>query len=284
MLEISDLTEMQRQALDWKRSGRPLVFVPTMGFLHDGHASLMRLARARLPEARLVVSIFVNPAQFGPKEDFARYPRDLARDRALCAENGVDLIFLPTAPAIYPEGFATWIDPGEIAAVFEGAIRPGHFRGIATVVLKLFQLVQPDAAVFGQKDAQQVAVIKQLVRDLNLPVELFIAPTRREDDGLAMSSRNVYLSPEERSQAPVLSAALRTAVQTIKLGQRSGDAVRARMEAVVRERPLARLDYADVVDAATFKPLDKLQGNALLLIAARFGATRLIDNEPITIS
>ena len=284
MLEISDLTEMQRQALDWKRSGRPLVFVPTMGFLHDGHASLMRLARARLPEARLVVSIFVNPAQFGPKEDFARYPRDLARDRALCAENGVDLIFLPTAPAIYPEGFATWIDPGEIAAVFEGAIRPGHFRGIATVVLKLFQLVQPDAAVFGQKDAQQVAVIKQLVRDLNLPVELFIAPTRREDDGLAMSSRNVYLSPEERSQAPVLSAALRTAVQTIKLGQRSGDAVRARMEAVVRERPLARLDYADVVDAATFKPLDKLQGNALLLIAARFGATRLIDNEPISIS
>lgn len=284
MLEISDLNEMQRQALDWKRSGRPVVFVPTMGFLHEGHASLMRLARVRLPGARLVVSIFVNPAQFGPKEDFARYPRDLDRDRAICEENGVDLIFLPAAPAIYPEGFATWIDPGEIAAIFEGAIRPGHFRGIATIVLKLFQLVQPDAAVFGQKDAQQVAVIQQMTRDLNLPVELFIGPTRREDDGLAMSSRNVYLSPEERLQAAGLSAALRTAVQMIKLGQRSADGVRARMEAVVRERPLARLDYAEAVDAASFKPLDKLQGNALLLIAARFGATRLIDNEPIFIS
>ena len=283
MLEITDIAEMQRQALDWKRSGRPVVFVPTMGFLHEGHVSLMRLARARLPDARLVVSIFVNPAQFGPQEDFARYPRDLAHDRALCAENGVDLLFLPIAPAIYPEGFATWVEPGEIAAVFEGAIRPGHFRGIATVVLKLFQLVQPDAAVFGQKDAQQVAVLKQMTRDLNLPVKLIIAPTRREDDGLALSSRNVYLSPEERSQAPALSAALRTAVQMIKLGQRSGDAVRARMEVVVREQSLARLDYADAVDAVTFKPLDKLSGNVLLLIAARFGTTRLIDNELLVI-
>jgi pantoate--beta-alanine ligase len=284
MLEITAPAEMQQHALELKRGGTPVAFVPTMGALHDGHLSLMKLAKQQSPGGKLVVSIFVNPAQFGKNEDLANYPRPLARDRELCEQAGVDLLFRPSANDIYPPGFATFVEPGPLGSLFEGAIRPGHFRGVATVVLKLFNLVQPDVAVFGQKDAQQVAVLKQLVRDLSIPVELLIGSTHRELDGLALSSRNVYLNPAEREAAPCLNLALRAGAALIRGGERKGDSVRSAMEKIVRAQPLARLDYAEVVRAGNFSPLDELKGEMLLIIAAKFGNTRLIDNEPVTIA
>ncbi len=283
MLVLTTPAQMLEYARAVKAKGVKIVFVPTMGFLHEGHASLMRLGKKRCPGGDLVVSIFVNPAQFGPNEDLARYPRDLTRDRALCEREGAEVLFLPTAGAIYPPGFDTFIEPGKIATLFEGAIRPGHFRGVCTVVNKLFNLVQPDLAVFGRKDAQQVAVLKQMVRDLAIPVELLVGPTMREPDGLALSSRNVYLNPEERAQALALNDALREARALIAGGEPRGDAIRRRMAEIVGRQPLARLDYADVVDAASFRTLDTLTGDCLLLLAAKFGPTRLIDNEPVSI-
>lgn len=254
--------------------------VPTMGYLHEGHLSLVRQARSE--SDLLAVSIFVNPAQFGPREDLTRYPRDLPRDLHLLETCGVDVVFAPAVEEMYPPGFATYVDPcGPLVAEAEGASRPGHFRGVATVVLKLFQILAPQRAYFGQKDAQQVAVISRMVADLSLPVTVCICPTVREADGLAMSSRNAYLTPEVRPAAGVLYQALQAGLQAFEEGVQAGSSpacVLDAMHKVVVDEPLARLDYVDMRDPGTFLPLEHLHAPALFLIAAFLGSTRLIDN------
>nr|BBH92954.1 pantothenate synthetase [Thermogemmatispora argillosa] len=276
-----DIITTVRELRSWRTAlpGQSSVgLVPTMGYLHEGHLSLVR--RARAENDRVVVSIFVNPIQFGAREDLERYPRDLARDCQLLEEQGVDAVFAPTAAEMYPPHFITYVEPqGPLAREGEGASRPGHFRGVATVVLKLFNLTQPQRAYFGQKDAQQVAVIKALVADLHLPIELVIMPTVREPDGLAMSSRNSYLSPEGRRAATVLYRALLAGKEVYERRADAGTAevVRAMRETIARE-PLARLDYADVRHPETFQPLERLQAPALLAVAAFVETARLIDN------
>jgi pantoate--beta-alanine ligase len=273
---VETVIEMRRVRREW--GDGTVGFVPTMGYLHAGHLSLARAARAE--NDVVVASIFVNPTQFGPNEDLARYPRDLPRDLALLDVEGVDAVFTPSVEEMYPAGFATYVAPtGLIAERLEAARRPGHFRGVATVVAKFFQIVAPDRAYFGQKDAQQVAVIRRLLADLNFSLELRVAPTVREPDGLAMSSRNAYLGPEDRAAATALFRALsagRWAFDT-HLG---GDAreVTCAMEAMVVAEPRAMLDYADVCDPDSFAPLETLRAPALLAIAARVGPARLIDN------
>jgi pantoate--beta-alanine ligase len=249
-----------------------------MGYLHEGHLSLVRQAREE--SAMLAVSIFVNPAQFGPREDLGRYPRDLPRDLRLLEECGVDIVFAPAVEDMYPPGFATYVDPyGPLVAAAEGASRPGHFRGVATVVLKLFQILNPQRAYFGQKDAQQVAVLARMVADLCLPVTLRIFPTVREADGLALSSRNAYLMPQLRAAAGVLYTALLAGKQAFLAQASTGPiGVINAMQEVVAGEPQARLDYAEIRDPGTFLPLEHLHAPALLLIAAFLGSTRLIDN------
>jgi pantoate--beta-alanine ligase len=254
--------------------------VPTMGYLHAGHIALV--ARARRENALVAASIFVNPTQFGPHEDLARYPRDLARDQALLAEAGCDLLFAPTPTEMYPPGHATFVDVGPVAAPLEGARRPGHFRGVATVVLKLFGLMQPTRAYFGQKDAQQLAVLRRMAADLDLPVEIVGCPIVRAEDGLALSSRNVYLSPAERAAAPVLHRALLAARAAWQNGLRDGQRLQACLVDVLSREPLAQVDYACVVDPHTFEERHGERGAALLVLAVRFGSTRLIDNELLT--
>ena len=266
-----------RQAIDaWRTAGERIGFVPTMGALHAGHLSLVRLAREHA--SKVVASVFVNPAQFGPHEDFNRYPRQPETDSRLLETAGCDLLFLPEAVTIYPLRHATFVEPAGAAEGLEGACRPGHFRGVATVVCALFNLVRADVAVFGEKDAQQLAVIRQMVRDLHLPVEIVPAPTIREVDGLAMSSRNAYLSPEERRAATVLHRALRAAETAISEGERRGDAVRERLREVLNTEPLAHVEYAEVVSADSFQPVATLSGRLVLPLAVRIGGTRLIDN------
>lgn len=250
-----------------------------MGWLHAGHRALM--ARARAENATVVVSIFVNPRQFGDPADLARYPRNEARDVAICAEERVDLVFAPTVDEIYPPGFDTTISVGAVSRPLEGAARPGHFDGVATVVAILFDLVGAERSYFGQKDAQQLLVIRQMARDLAIRTEVLAHPTVREADGLAMSSRNVHLSPEERSAAAVLRRALLSAREAWVNGERSGEALRTRMRAELSEEPLAHIDYVSIADAATLDELATLDGPALASLAVRFGKTRLIDNEPI---
>jgi len=253
-----------------------LGLVPTMGFLHEGHLSLVR--RARAENAFVAATIFVNPTQFGPSEDLARYPRDLPRDLALLQREGVDLVFTPTVAEMYPPGFSVSIDVGPVATPLEGAARPGHFRGVATVVCKLFNITAPQRAYFGQKDAQQTLVIRRMTTDLNLPVEIVICPTIREPDGLAMSSRNVYLQPEERRAATVLVRALREAQACFAAGERRGDMLRAAMHAVLNAEPLARPEYVSVADLTDLHELDQVTSGALASLAVRIGTTRLIDN------
>jgi pantoate--beta-alanine ligase len=262
-------------------AGERIGFVPTMGALHDGHLSLVRLARSHA--ARVVGSVFVNPTQFGPGEDFERYPRQLERDAALLESAGCDLLFAPAVETMYPPGSSTFLDPAGPAEGLEGAHRPGHFRGVATVVSALFLLVQPDVAVFGEKDAQQLAVLRRMVRDLHFPIEIVPGPTLREADGLAMSSRNVYLDPDERRAAAVLHRALVRAQEAIAQGERSGDAVRRAMGAVLAGEPRARVEYAEVVDAGSFQPVETLRGALVLPMAVRIGKTRLIDNFQLTV-
>lgn len=260
-----------------RASGERLALVPTMGYLHAGHISLIAAARERAQ--RVVVSIFVNPTQFGPTEDLARYPRDFERDRAMCQEAGVDAIFHPGVEEMYPAGYATRVTvEGPLTAGLCGASRPGHFAGVATVVAKLFTICEPDVAVFGQKDAQQAAVIRRMTADLNLPVDIVVAPIVREADGLAMSSRNVYLSPEERAQATALHGALQAAEASVSRGEREARKILDTVRSVLSKAPLGRVDYAELVDAQTLEPVSMLERPALLALAVFFGRTRLIDN------
>jgi len=251
-------------------------FVPTMGYLHEGHLSLVR--RARAENDHVAVSIFVNPTQFGPHEDYNRYPRDLERDLRLLEPLGVDLVFAPSVEEMYPPGFQTWVIVEEVSRPLEGAARPGHFRGVATVVTKLFNIVQPDRAYFGQKDAQQAVVIRRMVQDLNIPVEIVVCPTVREPDGLAMSSRNTYLNPEERRAATVLFRALQATKARYEQGERDAERLREAMREVIQAEPLARLDYVSVADPETLQELDRVEDRALLSLAVYIGKTRLIDN------
>ncbi|MDA0364687.1 MAG: pantoate--beta-alanine ligase [Chloroflexi bacterium] len=256
-------------------------FVPTMGFLHAGHRTLMDHARAECQS--LAISIFVNPTQFGPGEDFERYPRDEVRDLAMCEAAGADLVFMPTVHEMYPAGATTTVTVGGITSVLEGAHRPGHFDGVATVVSKLFHIMQPDRAYFGQKDAQQLLVIRSMVRDLDMPVTIVACPTVREPDGLALSSRNVYLSPEERMQALSLSRGLRQTAAAFTEGVRNAPRLRGIVEREVAAQPLARIDYVSLADADMLAELDgEIVAPALLSMAVRFGRTRLIDNAVLT--
>jgi pantoate--beta-alanine ligase len=254
----------------------PVGLVPTMGFLHEGHLSLARRARAEC--VSVAASIFVNPSQFGPSEDLASYPRDLPRDLALLKEAGVDLVWTPTAEIVYPADFQSWITVEEVARALEGAHRPGHFRGVATVVAKLFNAFQPDRAYFGQKDAQQAAVIRQMARDLNFPVEVVICPTVREHDGLAMSSRNAYLHGQQRPAAAVLFRALSTAAAVYAAGERDAEALRQLMAEIIDSEPLARRQYVSVADPISLHELQGPIQRALLSMAVYIGKTRLIDN------
>jgi pantoate--beta-alanine ligase len=262
--------------------GCSLGLVPTMGALHAGHASLIRAARR--DNDFVAVSIFVNPTQFGPREDFAQYPRPLEKDLQLCAAEGVDLVFAPEAGAMYPPGYCTFVEVQGLQQVLCGAARPIHFRGVATVVLKLFQIVQPQRAYFGQKDAQQVRILQQMVRDLDVPLEIRVCPIVREVDGLALSSRNQYLNEEERRQAPILFQALEQAQRQIEAGTRAAAQVRHTLATRIATAPLARLEYAAVVDYGTLAPLEHLKGQVLLALAVHFGSTRLIDNALIDVA
>jgi pantoate--beta-alanine ligase len=254
----------------------PVGFVPTMGYLHEGHLELVRRARAENPT--VAVSIFVNPTQFGPKEDFAQYPRDPERDLALLKKEGTDIVFMPSAEEMYPPGFDSWVEVGRITERLEGAARPGHFRGVATVVAKLFNIIRPDKAYFGQKDAQQLAVIKKMVVDLDMGIEIVAVPTVREPDGLAMSSRNTYLSAEERRQAAVLYQSLKLAQKLYAEGEKEAKAIIGQMTALIGQQPLANIEYISIADAGTLEELDRVKPPTLVSMAVRFGKTRLIDN------
>ena len=269
---------------DWserlRREGVTIGCVPTMGALHDGHRALIRAARLRCDA--LVVSIFVNPIQFGPAEDLAKYPRPIGKDRELCREEGVDVCFEPSAAAMYPIGFQTVVTVPSIATRWEGEARPHHFAGVATVVTKLFGIVRPHLALFGQKDYQQAALVRQLAKDLSLGVEIVVRPTVREQDGLAMSSRNVYLSPDERIVAPTLYKSLQAGAEAIRNGTTDASAVQSAMAAVVRQEPALTVDYLSVCDPLTLEPLSIVTFKAVLLGAVRLGFIRLIDNLMVT--
>jgi pantoate--beta-alanine ligase len=260
-------------------AARPIGLVPTMGALHAGHRSL--IARARAENATVIVTIFVNPAQFNESGDFARYPRDEARDFGICEAEGADIVFAPPVEEVYPPGFDTRVILGAVARPLEGAARPGHFEGVATVVAVLFGLAGADTAYFGQKDAQQSVVVRRMAADLAIPTEVVACATVREPDGLALSSRNALLSPAERSAAPVLFRALRAAAARHEAGERDADVLRSVMRATLGEEPLAHPEYVSVADAATLAELDRVEGPAILSMAVRFGSTRLIDNVPL---
>ena len=254
----------------------PVGFVPTMGYLHEGHLSLVR--RSKVECASTVASIFVNPTQFGPNEDLSKYPRDLERDLRLLEALGVDLVWTPTPQVMYPPGYQTWVTVEELTQSLEGALRPGHFRGVTTVVAKLFNAVQPQKAYFGQKDAQQAAVIRRMAKDLDFPVEIVVCPIVRESDGLAMSSRNTYLSAGERQAATVLYRALSAAKTAFEAGERDAEALRRSVREMVASKPLVTLQYVSCADYETLQELARVEGKALLSMAVYVGKTRLIDN------
>ncbi|HSB68905.1 MAG TPA: pantoate--beta-alanine ligase [Candidatus Methylomirabilis sp.] len=273
---IQSPAEMRRMVEDARQAGKSIGLVPTMGALHEGHLSLIRRCRAENDLA--VMSLFVNPTQFNRTEDLDRYPRDLDRDARLARSAGVDVIFAPAADDMYPAGFTTSVNVERLTDRWEGASRPGHFRGVATVCTKLFTICRPHRAYFGQKDYQQSLVVRRLVADLNLPLDIVVLPTVREADGLALSSRNVLLNPEERRQAAILSQALIQARAAVGNGQRDATQLRAGVEAEIRRMPLAKIDYVAVCDPDTLEPLTEIAGRAVVLVAASFGQTRLIDN------
>jgi pantoate--beta-alanine ligase len=276
---ITSIPEMKAVVRQHRSSSRTIGFVPTMGFLHEGHLSLVRASRKKADVT--VVSIFVNPAQFGPKEDFKAYPRDLGRDCALLEKEGVDYVFHPEASQMYPDGYKTYVEVHDLQDKLCGRSRPGHFRGVCTVVLKLFQIVEPDFAFFGQKDAQQAIILRKMVRDLNLNVQVEVMPIIREPDGLAMSSRNTYLNPQERTAAVVLTRSLAEAKTVIERGERRAEVVLGRMRAMIEKEPLARIDYVEAVDAQDLKPVKEIRSGTLIALAVYIGTTRLIDNLTI---
>jgi pantoate--beta-alanine ligase len=267
---------MKTAAAGLRAQARTIGFVPTMGFLHEGHLSLVRECRKKADVT--VASIFVNPLQFGPREDFRRYPRDPERDSSLLEKEGVDILFLPSDREMYPEGYRTSVEVAGLQDKLCGRSRPGHFRGVATVVLKLFNIVRPDYAFFGQKDAQQVVVLRRMTEDLNMDVEIRALPIIREPDGLAMSSRNTYLSAEERQAAVILFRSLEEARRMFESGERAAGRIRERLLRAIASEHLARIDYAEVVDARSLEPVERIDGRALVALAVYIGKTRLIDN------
>ena len=276
---ISDIAEMQARCLEARRQGRRIAFVPTMGYLHEGHLSLLRAGRAE--GDILVLSIFVNPAQFGVGEDFDSYPRDLTRDADMARSVGTDWIFAPRAADMYPRGYATWVNVEGLTDTLCGASRPGHFQGVTTVVCKLLNIVQPHLALFGQKDFQQLAVIRRMCLDLNLPVEVRGLPIVRESDGLAMSSRNVNLSPSQRQQALALHAGIQQACVLVRQGERDSRRIIAAVQDRIQQEPEATIDYVQICHDETLADLDGIDRHAVLLLAVRVGAVRLIDNHPL---
>jgi pantoate--beta-alanine ligase len=254
-------------------------FVPTMGYLHEGHLALVK--QAKIENSAVVVSIYVNPTQFGPREDLGAYPRDLDRDIELLRKEGTDVVFVPPDDEMYPSEFSSWVDVEKVTERLDGASRPGHFRGVATVVAKLFNIVQPTRAYFGQKDAQQVVVIKRMAADLNMNLEVAVVPTVRESDGLAMSSRNMYLSPKERQAGTILFKALTLARQLRGGGEKDAENIRRQMTALIQKEPLAQIDYVSIADAETLEELNSLDRPAVASLAVRIGKTRLIDNMPL---
>lgn len=280
MKQISTVAEMKAHCREISRAGKALGLVPTMGALHAGHMSLVRASTARC--GATAASIFVNPLQFGPTEDLAKYPRTLERDLAMFGELGVDLVFTPTVEEMYPPGATTHVIVEDLSGKLDGASRPGHFRGVTTVVNKLFEIVRPDLAFFGQKDAAQVAVLRKMVRDLDMDVEIVVCPIVREKDGLAMSSRNAYLSAEERTRALVLHRALLRVQVAADRGETNAAALAREGERVIGDEPAARLDYFAIVDPHTLDPVSDISRGALVAVAAYFGSTRLIDNILLT--
>jgi pantoate--beta-alanine ligase len=279
---VKTIAAMQRLARQWQRTGTPVAFVPTMGYLHRGHLSLIQKARARVGrKGRVVVSIYVNPTQFGPNEDLAKYPRDLPRDKKLCAAAGADVVFTPATREMYPAGFSTWVTEETLARGMEGTARPAHFRGVATVVAKLFQIVRPGVAIFGTKDYQQSAIIRRMARDLNFPVKIIVAPTVREADGLAMSSRNKYLSPAQRRQATVLWRAMQKATGQAAKGGMAAAKMKQELRRLIAREPAARLDYIAFYDPDTLQPEKRIRKGTQIALAVFIGKTRLIDNAKL---
>lgn len=273
---IKTITEMKKYCGDIRACGQSLGFVPTMGYLHEGHLALIRESGKKCDVT--VVSIFVNPLQFGQGEDYEEYPRDLTRDAAMAEEAGADAVFAPAVAEMYPKGYNTFVDVAGVTDSLCGRSRPGHFRGVTTVVNKLFNIVQPHLAFFGQKDAQQVLVIKKMVTDLNMNLEIVVVPIIREADGLAMSSRNVYLSPAERRAAPVLHKSLLKARDMVEQGERNPEAVKAVVKEMIAGEPLAKIDYVELLAMPDLTATDRMEGQNLLALAVFFDKTRLIDN------
>jgi len=276
---IESISEMKNLVKDWKRQGLSIGFVPTMGYLHEGHLALVR--RVKELSDRVVVSIFVNPIQFAPGEDYQRYPRDLERDKALLEKEGVDVLFSPKAQEMYPPGFQTYVEVKELSSGLCGRYREGHFLGVATVVLKLFNIVQPDIAAFGEKDYQQLKVIQRMVQDLNLDVKIISHPTVREEDGLAMSSRNTYLSPEERKSAIALYKALNLAEELINQGERRVATLKEKLKEFIESYPYTKFQYIEFVHPETLKEVERVDEPTLLALAVFVGKARLIDNKII---
>ena len=276
MLIIKTIPEMRKYVSDIKTAGEKIGFVPTMGYLHEGHLDLMRKAKEFTPH--VVVSIFVNPTQFGPNEDLAKYPRDFERDEQLCREVGVECIFYPEPSEIYPDGYATFITVEGLSKVLCGVSRPIHFRGVATVVAKLFNILEPDFAVFGEKDYQQLAVIKRMVKDLNMKVEVIGYPTVKEVDGLAMSSRNAYLSPDERNIAPALNRSLKHALTLFRGGETDAKTIKKEAISIIEAAPGCIIDYVEIIDGESLAPVDVIIPGTVMAIAVKLGKTRLIDN------
>lgn len=282
MVTVQQISELKKMVRAAKKAGKRVGFVPTMGYFHEGHLSLMH--RAKQENEMVVVSLFVNPTQFGPGEDYQSYPRDLERDHKMAAEAGVDIIFVPEVSEMYRPNFQTFVEVTEVSQGLCGNSRPAHFRGVTTVVIKLFNIVEPDCAYFGEKDAQQLRVIRQMARDLNLNIEIIGCPIVREPDGLAMSSRNVYLNQDERQAALILYKTLLTAEEFIKAGW--NDAVKLQQELVnfIRQEPMAKLDYLVIAENETLKPVCMLEGEIIIALAVKIGKTRLIDNRVFTIN
>lgn len=276
MRVIGTITELKDIIIVMKKEGRTIGFVPTMGYLHEGHISLVNMSRQ--DNDITIISIFVNPSQFGPNEDFEKYPRDIEGDTKKAGEAGADILFIPSAKEMYPEKYNTYVEVYGITDKLCGRSRPGHFKGVCTIVLKLLNIVEPDNAYFGQKDAQQVAVVKRMVKDLNSTVRIVVCPIIREEDGLAMSSRNVYLSQEERKAAQILSRSLYNALEMVNGGERNAEKITNYIIARISSEKLACIDYAEVLDAETLDFKETLEGTVLMAVAVKFGNTRLIDN------